>query len=307
MPSHRRHPATRLAAAVVALLLAACAGDAGVPDVAASRTEAPTTTGQGPEDGPTREVVTDGPEAFLGRLGCDQAPDEAVEAVLAAVTTEVGLASAVAAPVEDEELGGLAIGAMVIAEDRPVAVWHWDPEAGLLRPLTPEAAALEGDDADTSLLPEPGAGGVVTYDGSRGVPLAQDCATFVGQAALPEEPAAEPEVREDVMVVEPMTASPGEVVAVTFPGGWERGIAYTLQREVAPGTWVDQWWMTSDGNGGQPVTVPAATEGYGVEDVGVDGTGPDRVLVDPATEPGEYRLCTANAVEDVCALLTVAD
>lgn len=306
-----RRPTGATAALVttLALVIAACgaADEAADTGGAVELPVAASSTDDGPTDGgaPTRQVIEDGPEAFLDRIGCELAPDAAVEELIARLASDVEVAPVVAAPVPDDALGGLAVGVMVGDEVRTVAVWHWDPEDEVLRPLTPEAAALEGAGADTSLVPVPDADGAITWTGRYGVPLVQDCATFVGQATFPAPPRPAPEVREDLVVVSPAVVDPGAVVEVTFPAGFDRGVAYALQREESPGQWVDEWWMTSDGNGGTPVTVPAGTEGYGVEDVGVGGPGPDRVLVDAATEPGEYRLCTANALEDVCALLTV--
>ena len=64
--------------------------------------------------------------------------------------------------------------------------------------------------------------------------------------------------------------------------------------------------MTSDANGGEPLTVPVGTEGYGYPDAGIGGPGPDRVLVPEDAEPGAYRICTANAGDDFCAPLQVA-
>jgi hypothetical protein len=42
----------------------------------------------------------------------------------------------------------------------------------------------------------------------------------------------------------------------------------------------------------------------GWEQVGVSGPGPDRVLVPEAASPGDYLLCTANSLDEACALLT---
>ncbi len=64
--------------------------------------------------------------------------------------------------------------------------------------------------------------------------------------------------------------------------------------------------MTSDANGGDPVTVPADSDGYGVEDVGVGGPGPDHVRLSDGLAPGAYRICTANAGDEFCAPLTIA-
>lgn len=35
--------------------------------------------------------------------------------------------------------------------------------------------------------------------------------------------------------------------------------------------------------------------------MGVSGPGPDEVLIPDVATPGQYRLCTANAVNNFCA------
>ena len=316
MRLHRTaRPGPLAVATALAVVLASCgasddaddAAGGGVVELPSASADEGTPAPSPAGDGPTREVVDDGPDAFVDQLGCTMAPDEATVALLETVTGDVELAPAVATPVPDEQLGGLAIGAMVLDDDRTVTVWHWDPDGAVLRPVTPEALALAGDDADASLVPEPGAGGAIVWTGELGVPVAQDCALFVGRSVLPPPTPSEPPVRDDLLVVAPATVAPGAVVEVTFPDGHDRGIAYELRSETSPGTWEVAWWMTSDANGGEPTTVPVGTEGWGHEDVGISGTGPDRVLIANATDPGVHRLCTANAVEDICGTVTVVD
>jgi hypothetical protein len=43
------------------------------------------------------------------------------------------------------------------------------------------------------------------------------------------------------------------------------------------------------------------------EQVGVSGTGSDLVRVPETTSPGDYLLCTATALDESCAVLTVTD
>lgn len=138
------------------------------------------------------------------------------------------------------------------------------------------------------------------------VALAHDCSWVAADASGPPDPPAPgPSMRPDLLVVEPATARPGDRLALRFPDGTMRGIAFDLQRRTAQG-WVTTHWMTSDGNGPEyAVTVPAGTEGFAVIDVGVGGTGPDHVTLPADPVPGAYRVCTANAVEDFCAPLTI--
>ncbi len=42
-------------------------------------------------------------------------------------------------------------------------------------------------------------------------------------------------------------------------------------------------------------------------DFGVSGPGPDHVALPEGAPPGDYRLCTANSLPEVCAAVTVID
>jgi hypothetical protein len=58
--------------------------------------------------------------------------------------------------------------------------------------------------------------------------------------------------------------------------------------------------LISDGSGGEPLWFPSG-EDVAVEAIGVAGRGPDHLLIPDVADPGTYRVCTANAGEDVCA------
>lgn len=102
------------------------------------------------------------------------------------------------------------------------------------------------------------------------------------------------------MAVEPAAAAPGDVVALHFPGGHDRGVAFAIDASVA-GEWVRQALLISDANGGQPRWFPIDDERAMVEMVGIGGEGPDIVPVPDGLPPGDYRICTANAIENLCA------
>ena len=144
-------------------------------------------------------------------------------------------------------------------------------------------------------------------EGSLSSALAEatDCSMVAADVthADPTEPA--PSMRPDLLVLDPSTARPGQVVAMRFPEETSRGIAFQLDRQTGGG-WETVAWMTSDANGGDPVTVPAGSDGYGVEDVGIGGPGPDHVRLSDGLAPGAYRICTANAGDEFCAPLTIA-
>lgn len=119
---------------------------------------------------------------------------------------------------------------------------------------------------------------------------------------------ADAEIRADLMVVEPSTAAPGERVDVTYPGGRERGVAYVLERWTGA-TWATTHYLTAttDGYGTEPGWVDVGTERYGWEDIGIAGEGPDGLIIPDNAVASEYRICTANSRENVCAEITIAE
>ncbi|MBA3727954.1 MAG: hypothetical protein H0W94_01880 [Actinobacteria bacterium] len=106
-------------------------------------------------------------------------------------------------------------------------------------------------------------------------------------------------MRPELMVARPSRPVTGGVVELTFPLETMRGVAFVLERHE-DGTWQYLYDMVSDGNSGAPQTVPALTEGFGHDDVGVGGPGPDRVRIPEDAEAGRYRICTANAGDEFC-------
>jgi hypothetical protein len=79
--------------------------------------------------------------------------------------------------------------------------------------------------------------------------------------------------------------------------------------ELATGdTWSTTHFLTSstDGYRGTPTAVPVdAAEGLAWEDIGIVGPGPDRLVLPGDATVGGSRICTANAVENFCAEITV--
>ncbi len=142
---------------------------------------------------------------------------------------------------------------------------------------------------------------------ARALASATDCSYVAAAEARPDLAPTQPppQLRDDLLTVTPAAPTPGSVVEVTFAEDTMRGIAWSLDQRDGDG-WTTRFWLVSDANGGEPEAVPAGTEGWGVPDVGVGGTGPDRVLIPEAAEPGSWRLCTANRGEEICASLEIA-
>jgi len=140
---------------------------------------------------------------------------------------------------------------------------------------------------------------------SAAIAGAADCSSAAADHAPPGSSGSEPAMRPELLIVEPAEASAGELLALHFPEETMRGIAFHLDRRDGSG-WTTTHLMTSDGNGGEPATVSVATEGYGWEDVGVGGLGPDHVRLPEDVTTGRYRVCTANALDDFCVRLEIA-
>lgn len=225
-------------------------------------------------------------------------PDQrVVSQIIAELGPDVSRGPLVAVDASD---GTTLLAASLMAADGSVgdaAVWVVDGDASAITAANTRAADI------TTFGLEP-----ITMTADTPASLimgeAVDCSWVVADVTHADPPEPEPQMRPDLLVLDPRGAEPGQLVAMRFPEETMRGVAFQLDGRTGEG-WEPVAWMTSDGNGGEPVTVPAFTEGYGVEDVGVGGPGPDHVRLPDDVPPGDYRICTANAGEEFCAPLEV--
>ena len=134
--------------------------------------------------------------------------------------------------------------------------------------------------------------------------LLSSCVGSIGQPT-PSQLSVDPNARldADLMAVAPSQARPGEIVSVTFSEPMVRGILYAVEQATGDG-WQRLHLMISDANGDEPIWFSAGEE-VAVAAVGVGGLGPDRVPIPDSLEPGDYRICTANAVENTCTPIEV--
>lgn len=133
------------------------------------------------------------------------------------------------------------------------------------------------------------------------------CSTLVPPPAPaigePADPAAA--LRPDLIVAEPIQATPGEVVALTFPAETTRGIHFVLERLVDD-VWVYEFDLLSDGPGpGWERRWIRAGGDLAIEDIGVGGVGPDRVVSPEVAAPGGWRICTGNAAQNICTTIEI--
>jgi hypothetical protein len=105
------------------------------------------------------------------------------------------------------------------------------------------------------------------------------------------------------MVADRETAAAGDTVELTFPDQMTRGILYVLEEHTGS-TWTYRYALISDGAGGAPGWQPADA-GIAVDDIGVGGVGPDRVVIPDPASPGDYRICTGNAAENLCVPIAI--
>lgn len=125
-----------------------------------------------------------------------------------------------------------------------------------------------------------------------------------GGGVGPADPLAE--MRPDLIVADPPVAAPGAVVALEFPAETMRGVLFVLERRVGE-SWALRYYLTSDGPGPgwRMAWHEASAEGFAVEDIGVGGPGPDRVIIPDVAEPGDYRICTGNAGDEFCTPIEI--
>ncbi|HSU01471.1 MAG TPA: hypothetical protein VLK03_02890 [Nocardioides sp.] len=153
------------------------------------------------------------------------------------------------------------------------------------------------------------AGTYVLLNTNRGGIEVEVCPDVTLSSVEPAAPPLEPRL-QGTMTITPASATPGQEVALDFPADSVRGVAFSLAT-WAEGAWTPVYFLTSDW--GVPAEHPPSwwrvedSEDRGWEQVAVEGDGPDRVVVPDAATAGDYLLCTANAADEACALLTVTD
>lgn len=110
-----------------------------------------------------------------------------------------------------------------------------------------------------------------------------------------------------LMIAEPSAVTAGATVSLRFPQGNERGVGYILTRQ-GPGMSSPTYYLTSSTTGyraGERPTWSTSMRDPGWETVGIQGPGPDEVIVPDVAASGEYTLCTGNAAIETCADLSV--
>ncbi|TCM51309.1 hypothetical protein [Kribbella sp. VKM Ac-2568] len=117
------------------------------------------------------------------------------------------------------------------------------------------------------------------------------------------------------MTITPATAHPGQEISLTFPPKSFRGLAFTISDATDRSKVL--YYLSSDRyagptNNGVPVPPrpgwwKAGDPGGGWRAIGVNGPGPDHLIVPTTITDGTYLLCIMEdrAVADACALLTV--
>ena len=118
------------------------------------------------------------------------------------------------------------------------------------------------------------------------------------------------------MTITPTAASPGQRIALHFPETKLRGVAYSLAAWTRDG-WEVKYYLTlaalSDDSAASTKSDSFSpewwsvedSEGHGWPDIGLTGPGPYYVRIPNTAPSGTYRLCTANARDQACELLTI--
>lgn len=125
----------------------------------------------------------------------------------------------------------------------------------------------------------------------------------MSQVKGPNDPDAR--IAPDVIRLERTQVTAGEQLEIFFPKESIRGVHFALEARDDSG-WDLRHHLLSDWGGERnPQSFPAGSPTFAVEDVGIGGPGPDTVVIPHDAEPGEYRICTGNMRDNVCALLTI--
>jgi len=106
--------------------------------------------------------------------------------------------------------------------------------------------------------------------------------------------------------LEPRNPQAGETFTANFDADSSRGGFFHLRR------WEGSDWSTprfalESGFDGPPTFIKIDGEGIETEDYGAGGAGPDPLIMPGDIEPGQWRLCTANAGIQLCTQISIND
>lgn len=104
--------------------------------------------------------------------------------------------------------------------------------------------------------------------------------------------------------LDPLQPLPGEAFTATFDAENNRDGFFVLTRWEGTGWSAPQFGLESDANAIASV-VALGGRGFGGDDYGVPGPGPDGLLLPADMDPGRWRLCTANTAVQICTQFTV--
>ncbi len=130
---------------------------------------------------------------------------------------------------------------------------------------------------------------------------------FVAEAPDAEVQSPPPSEDDSVetMVLDPVNPSVGGAFTAEFSADNLRGGYFHLFRWDGSTWGPPRYQLESDANGGEPTAI-SATDGLEVDDYGVEGRGPDRLVMPDDLAEGFWRICTANALDLACAQFTVS-
>lgn len=110
-----------------------------------------------------------------------------------------------------------------------------------------------------------------------------------GESSRPPSTPADATVVVDLDARRAVTA--GTVVDLRFPAGTTRGLGYRMDR-WRDGEWAPEYNLLSQPQGfAIESSWKPFQEGFVVADIGVDGQGPDAILIPEVAVPGWHRVC----------------
>lgn len=129
-----------------------------------------------------------------------------------------------------------------------------------------------------------------------------------GAPALKQPLPSVPASSAGAMVLDSTSVAPGDEIGLFFPEESPRGVAFSLAPWSGDGWEEVEYYLSSDWS--QKSRTPSwwskqDSAGRGWPDIGIGGPGPDHVVVPDSAWAGPYLLCTENASDQMCAVLTV--
>ena len=180
----------------------------------------------------------------------------------------------------------------------PLSNWTFNARVEGDDSLLPIEATTEDGDSYRLDLAEVVDGSTITIVGLASPGYYELVVSFTAVRALTPDPSIE------TFEVSPANPGPGDTFEATFDADNLRGGYFTLQ-QWSGSEWLPAVFLLESDAETQPATWSTIEDGIETQDYGIEGVGPDGLVMPDDLDAGIWRLCTANARDEACAQLVI--